>query len=367
MSEASRQIRRIRCRQIFCVVPTLAVLMAVGGCRTAQHQPVAEPTPGPQQAVGQFHSGPPRELSKVVLPTYRIEPPDILMIDALHIVPRPPYQLRTLDALSIEVQGTLPDSPIAGVFPVEPGGLVHLGSRYGSARVAGMTVDQAKRAIEEHLRAYLREPVVSVALAAMASQQQIAGEHLVSPDGTVTLGGYGSVPVVGMTITEAKAAIERHLAQFLEHPEVSVDVFAYNSKVYYVVTQGAGLGDGVYRFPVTGNETVLDAISQINGLEQVSSKRIWIARPTVDPSRCQVLPVSWDAITAQASTSTNYQVLPGDRVFIAEDKLIAFDTNLGKLIAPIERIMGFTLLGTGTATRLSGPVLRGGGNPSTNF
>ncbi len=26
--------------------------------------------------------------------------------------------------------------------------------------------------------------------------------------------------------------------------EVAVDVFGYNSKVYYVVTQGAGLGDG---------------------------------------------------------------------------------------------------------------------------
>jgi hypothetical protein len=34
-----------------------------------------------------------------------------------------------------------------------------------------------------------------------------------------------------------------------------------------------------------------------------------------------------------------------------------------KLIAPLERIMGFVLLGTGTATRLSGRVLQGGGNP----
>ncbi len=50
--------------------------------------------------------------------------------------------------------------------------------------------------------------------------------------------------------------------QYLENPEVSVSVFSYNSKVYYVITQGAGMGDGVFRFPVTGNETVLDAVSQ---------------------------------------------------------------------------------------------------------
>jgi polysaccharide export outer membrane protein len=117
---------------------------------------------------------------------------------------------------------------------------------------------------------------------------------------------------------------------------------------------------------VTGNETVLDAIAQIQGLEQVSSKKIWIARPTRDTQRVQILPVDWFAVTEQGTPHTNYQILPGDRVFIAEDKLVAFDTQIAKLTAPLERIMGFVLLGTGTATRLSGPVLRGGGNPNNS-
>ena len=73
---------------------------------------------------------------------------------------------------------------------------------------------------------------------------------------------------------------------------------AYNSKVYYVITQGAGLGDNVRRLPITGNETVLDAISQVNGLSQVSSKKIWIARPAPHDFGCQqILPIEWDAIT----------------------------------------------------------------------
>ena len=128
-----------------------------------------------------------------MLPTYVIEPPDVLMIDAIHVVPRPPYHLRTLDLLSIQVQGTLPDAPIAGVYSVEPGGLVKLGARYGSVQVGGLTVEQAEAAITKHLRAYLKEPVVSVTLADTAAKQQIAGQHLVGPDGTVTLGSYGSV------------------------------------------------------------------------------------------------------------------------------------------------------------------------------
>ena len=59
------------------------------------------------------------------------------------------------------------------------------------------------------------------------------------------------------------------LTQYLEAPLVSVDVYAYNSKVYYVITQGAGFGDNIQRFPVTGNETVLDAISQVQGLSRL--------------------------------------------------------------------------------------------------
>lgn len=308
----------------------------------------------------------PRELSKVVLPDYTIEPPDVLLIEGVHIVPRPPYTLKTLDVLSIQISGPVPEASVAATFPIEPGGVVNLGVDYGAVRVAGMTVEAAEVAIVQHLQKFLNEPRVSVALAQMAASQQILGEFLVQPDGTITLGSYGNVSVVGKTVGEARLAIEGHLAQFLEEPQVSLNVQSFNSKVYYIVLQGAGLGDGVYRFPVTGNETVLDAIANIQGLEEVSSKKIWIARPSSNLCQAQVLPVDWFAITERASPHTNYQVLPGDRVFIAEDRLVAFDTHIAKLTAPLERIMGFTLLGTGTATRLSGPVLRGGGNPNNN-
>ena len=305
----------------------------------------------------------PRELSKVVLPTYTIEPPDILTIEAIHAVPRSPYFLRPLDVLNVQAAGVLPEAPIAGVYPVEPGGIVNLGSPYGGISVAGMTAEQARVAIEEHLRMFVTDPQVAVALVELGASQQLIGQFLVAPDGTVTLGSYGSVTVVGKTIAEAKWAIEQHLSQFLDRPVISLNVFAYNSKVYYIVLQGAGLGDGIYRFPITGNETVLDAIAQINGLEQVSSKRIWVARPACHGVPAQILPFDYYAVTELALPQTNYQILPGDRVFIAEDKLVKMDTQITKLISPLERIFGFSLLGAATVTRFSGPVLRGGGNP----
>ena len=116
---------------------------------------------------------------------------------------------------------------------------------------------------------------------------------------------------------------------------MSVDVFAYNSKVYYVITEGAGFGDTLVRVPITGNETVLDALAQVNGLSRLSSKNIWIARPTPGDVNCdQILPVNWNEITKGAATATNYQVLPGDRIFIAENKVIALDTFIDQLSQP---------------------------------
>jgi polysaccharide biosynthesis/export protein len=333
------------------------LLLVSSGCHAIPHGFMGMDKDSAGPANPALYTEMPRELSKVVLPTYRIEPPDILLVEAINLVPRAPYRLRSSDVLNVQARGTLPDAPLNAPFVIGPGGLLNLGLPYGSVKVTGLTLDEASMAVQEHLKTVLQEPYVSLSLMQMAGMQQIAGDHLVKQDGTITLGAYGSVPVVGMTLDEAKRAIEAHLSQFLEQPEVSVDVFAFNSKVYYVVTEGAGLGDGVTKFPVTGNETVLDAISNINGLTQVSSKTIWIARPTPFSAEVQILPVDWVAITAQGNTATNYQVMPGDRIFVAEDKLVAFDTNLGKLLTPFERIFGFSTLGVNTISRFSGKVI----------
>jgi polysaccharide export outer membrane protein len=156
-----------------------------------------------------------------------------------------------------------------------------------------------------------------------------------------------------MTIEEARAALQTHLSQYLEDPQIAVDILGYNSKVYYVITQGAGFGDQVAILPARGSETVLDAIGQIQGLSSNQSTRMWIARPgTNDCAGDQILPVDWVAVTQRGDATTNYQLLPGDRLYVSEDKLVAVDTRLGKILAPMERIFGFTQLGVGTVQNI---------------
>ena len=293
---------------------------------------------------------PPREKSKVSLPSYQIEPPDILHIEALKLVPKPPYRVEIYDVLQIQVVGTLLDQPIDGFYLVEAEGTINLGPAYGKLRVAGMTIDEVRAVIDQQLRQILVRPEVSVQLARTSGTQPVTGSYLVSPDGTINLRQYGMIHVAGMTITQVRVAVQEHLAQYFDSPEVSVDVIGYNSKVYYIITEGANLGDNIVRVPVTGNETVLDAISQIGGLSQVSSTNVWIARPA--PGNLgfeQVLPVDYVAITRGGSAATNYQLMPGDRLYIAEDGLVAFNAWLSKLIAPAERLLGVASLGTSAA------------------
>ncbi len=186
--------------------------------------------------------------------------------------------------------------------------------------------------------------------------QPVRGQHLVRPDGTVGLGIYGSVFVGGMTLDQAKEAIARQLARRIEKfdPEnLNVDVLAYNSKVYYVITDGGGYGEQVFRVPVTGSETVLDAIGQINGLPPVASKKhIWVARRSLQGGPEQVLPVDWFGITQRGAAETNYQLLPGDRVYVKADKWRTFDAGVAKVLSPFERILGTTLLGSETVNSI---------------
>ncbi|MEX0642597.1 MAG: polysaccharide biosynthesis/export family protein [Pirellulales bacterium] len=334
------------------LVWVVAILSAASSGCTAfleprEPYPITPPDASPNSSV-------PRELDMVSLPPYVIEPPDILMINALKVIPKPPHIIEVFDGLLVRVTGALIEEPIADAFAVDPEGKVDLGPSYGRVSVVGLTTDEAKDAIRKHMAQWFVDPQVSVSLAFSAGAQQIVGEHLVGPDGRVTLGTYGSVYVAGLTVDEARASIEKKLSEKLDNPEVVVDIFSYNSKKYYVITQGGGLGDNVSEAPITGNETVLDAIARIGGLSQISSTNMWIARPAPNGTGCeQIMPVNWEEISRGASTATNYQLMPGDRLYIAENPLIRLDSLLANYTRPFERLFGWISLGTAMANRIT--------------
>ncbi len=276
------------------------------------------PTPAPAGAGPVMMAGPPgfppggpphgpppvpREFNKQALPPYVVEPPDILLIEGSAAI-------------------TDPLQPLAGQHLVRPDGTISLGIN-GVVPVAGLTIEQIRDAIAATL---LAGPLKNV------KELTVPG-----PDGKpVPIKGPDGRPVGRPTLESVKA-------------ELNVDVVAYNSKFYYIITDGGGYGAQVYRFPITGNETVLDALSQIYGLPTVASKKkIWLARATPDHAPPKVLPVDWCGLVKKGSSATNYQVYPGDRLYVESDCLIRFDTGMSKFLSPILRGFGATLLGAST-------------------
>jgi polysaccharide export outer membrane protein len=324
----------------------------------------------------------PRETAKVNLPPYVIEPPDILLIGAQRLVPLPPYHLEPLDSVLVTFPADpaqIPDDVLKALgqlgrafsleFVIEPEGTINLPGGIGLVKLADMTIGEAKAVVETAItrvvdKKYVTTGKVAVELSRIRGMQQVTGEHLVRPDGTVGLGTYGSVNVTGLTLEQARARIEEQLSKFLLNPRVSVDVAGYNSKVYYVLFDGAGNGEQVVRLPVTGNETVLDAVAQLGGLPIVADRhRIWIARPSHGEDTCDtIIDVDWVAISKCGSSAKNYQIFPGDRVYVESVPLLTWTTWLDRVVAPVERIMGVTILGVGTVHAFRNNNGNGNGN-----
>lgn len=333
----------------------------------------------------------PRELQMASIPVYRVAPPDILLIELVANIRAETDLLKAGDMLLVrasnlepyvaeeeEIQKAL--KTVSGPYLIQANGTIDLGPWYGSVKVAGMTPSDAEKAIELYLksentgpdgRVYggYNNPLVSASLADVGARQVVSGEHLVRPDGTVSLGVYGSVYVAGMTLDDVKAAVEEHLADSVSNAEVVVDVLSYNSKKIYLITDGGGAGEQVVTLPFTGGETVLDALANINGLSPVSSKQMWIARPAPNGTDvAQTMPVDWRAITQDGITTTNYQLMPGDRIYIKADSLIATDNFIAKVTQPVSRLFGFVLLGNGTVRALQqGSNNAGGGGGGGGF
>ena len=213
---------------------------------------------------------------------------------------------------------------------------------------------------------YVVEPpdLILVEVLEALEGRPISGERLVRPDGKITLGFYGEVYVAGLTIPEVKEKIVLHLKKYLndnilglyeEDPKtgkpipvdpkdtdrVFVDVTAYNSKNYYVLGDVGAPG----KLPITGNETVLDAIQYAGGLMPTAApQNIRLVRPAPPGACCeQLLPVNIAAITSGGDPTTNYQLMPGDRIVVYRDPIVRTTIFLDRIAAPFQTVLNSVL------------------------
>jgi polysaccharide export outer membrane protein len=143
---------------------------------------------------------------------------------------------------------------------------------------------------------------------------RFAADQTVLPDGTIDLAQFGRPVVAGKSLPEIETDIQELVnAKAKEKVPVTVRLIARNSKVYYVLGEVNAPGS----FPISGRETVLDAIVAAGGLTRRANEvKILLARPTPACGCRIVMPVCYPQIVQLGDTTTNYQLQPGDRVFI---------------------------------------------------
>ena len=135
---------------------------------------------------------------------------------------------------------------------------------------------------------------------------------LVRPDGTIALGTYGTVEVEGLTDEQAAKAVARLIFKKTQKDgNVRLSVLSPNSRFYYLLVEGAAVDVQVHRFPFTGAETVLDAMSQIRDqFRETPPASVSIERGK------ETLLVDWPAIVLDSKSSTNRPLQAGDRLHV---------------------------------------------------
>jgi polysaccharide biosynthesis/export protein len=166
------------------------------------------------------------------------------------------------------------------------------------------------------LPAYIVEPgdVLLVVPVELESPVRLPSDQTVLPDGRIDLGRYGRLQVAGKTVDEIEGMVTAAVkAKTPDAGAINVRLISRQSKVYYVLGQVNAPG----ALPLQGRETVLDGIVAAGGLNiRASRNNIILSRPT-PPDGCRVvLPVCYRQIVQLGDTTTNYQLQPGDRVYV---------------------------------------------------
>lgn len=150
------------------------------------------------------------------------------------------------------------------------------------------------------------------------SPAKVPSDHTILIDGTIDLGKYGRLTVAGRSMAEAESMVHEAIAaKTKEAGFIDVRLVNRQSKTFYVLGEVRTPGT----FSLAGRETVLDAIVLAGGLgDNASVRNVSLIRPCAT-GLGQILGVDYTAIVQLGDASTNYQLRPGDRIFVPSKTL----------------------------------------------
>lgn len=334
---------------------------------------------------------PPHEGALIDIPL-TVEPPDILVVEALE---------------------ALPARPITGERLIRPDGTISLGF-YGDVHVRGLTLEQVKLKVILHLRNFLNDEALGlirfdgpVEIEIMPEDATLVpnpgrnpierGEKMENPakeappakkpDAEVKPAGAKEgrpsarlsrrpgpgprrmprgMPISARAVPTFETqdpprdqkppvpddkAVERFVVEEIrgegkwvvvppaESDRIFVDIVAYNAKVFYV--QGDVGVPG--RLSFTGKETVLDALNYAGGfIPTAEPADIHLYRPARGGKPAKDYKIDLDAIHRGVATA-NLQLFPNDRLVVGRNPIVKKTVELDRAASPINSVLNSLL------------------------
>ncbi len=130
-------------------------------------------------------------------------------------------------------------------------------------------------------------------------------------DGKISLPLAGDVEAVGKTTSDLDQFLEKHFAELVTEPSVSVILLESRSRRYYVIGQIGQPGE----FPIDSPLTILQAIARSGGfLEWAKREEIKLIRRI--NGRDELLSFNYETFVSGKNLKQNILIAPGDTIIV---------------------------------------------------
>jgi protein involved in polysaccharide export with SLBB domain len=151
----------------------------------------------------------------------------------------------------------------------------------------------------------------------IANNPELATRQPVSIEGTIQAPFVGPVKVAGLTASQVRDKLTVLIAPYVRDPSIQViAIGGFNSKNIYIYTTGT-YGELLgRRFPLQGDLTLLDLITQMGGFRNPADDDNHVKVIRGDPRHPKVLNINVRDMIVNGYTAGNIQMMSDDIVWI---------------------------------------------------
>lgn len=164
-------------------------------------------------------------------------------------------------------------------------------------------------------------------------QRDFTGSFVIGPEGTIQYGLVGDITADGLTKEELRVLLEDHLKQYVRVPSVNVTIVGFNSKAIYILGRVARPGKYIMR----GDRIkIRDAVIAAGLMtKHAKLRRVYIIKS--DPSDPTHRIVDLKKVLYDGKMKQNIDLVHGDIVVVPTTTWGKVNDFLGELISPASK------------------------------